>query len=381
MRLSLLEYLVCPDCQVALDCQATVENGDSIETGTLCCPQCEERYPIVRGIPRFVTVERPLSGKSVETADAFGWEWQEFRELHDLATYEAQFLDWIHPIKPEFFQGKVVLDAGCGMGRFSLVSSAFGAKIVLAVDASNAVQAAYDNAQDFPRVHVIQADIHHLPLQRGQCAQVDFVFSIGVLHHLDNPKAGFNALIQHLRPDGTIFAWVYGRENNGWLVNVVNPIRTILTARLPRRALYVLSWLITAGLHPILKLVYCPAKGAGSPGWLREILPYSDYLTWLAEFQFRHTHHVVFDHLVAPVAFYLRREEFEAWFHKAGMEVIDISWRNKNSWRGHGRFARACTGGGAPTTYQPVIVRFGSGSCTRSVEQQLELLTLRGLSV
>jgi SAM-dependent methyltransferase/uncharacterized protein YbaR (Trm112 family) len=346
MKLGLLEYLVCPHCQVALDCQATTQNGDSIETGVLCCPRCEERFPILRGIPRFVTVERPLSGKNVETAEAFGWEWQKFRKLRDLAICEAQFLDWTYPIAPEFFRGKVVLDAGCGMGRFSLVSSKFGAKMVLAIDASDAVEAVPDNARDFSNVHVIQGDIHHLPLRRGQDAQVDFAFSIGVLHHLDDPQAGFNALVEHLRRDGTIFVWVYGRENNGWVVNVINPIRTMLTSRLPHRALYVLSWLIAAGLHPILTLIYRPANAAGTPGWLRKLLPYNDYLAWLGQFQFSYTHNVVFDHLVAPVAFYLRREEFEAWFHKAGMEVINISWRNQNSWRGHGRLTRAGMGNG-----------------------------------
>jgi SAM-dependent methyltransferase len=284
-----------------------------------------------------VTVEQPLSGKNVQTTDAFGWQWQKFRKVSDLATYEAQFLDWIYPIEPEFFKEKVVLDAGCGMGRFSLVSSTFGAKMVLAIDASGAVEAAHDNAWHFPNVHVIQADIHHLPLRRAQDAQIDFVFSIGVLHHLDDPQAGFNALIQHIPRHGTIFVWVYGRENNGWVVNLVNPIRSMLTSRLPHRALYVLSWLITAGLHPILKLIYRPANAAGTPGWLRELLPYNDYLAWLGQFQFSYTHNVVFDHLVAPVAFYLRQEEFKTWFHKAGVEVIDISWRNRNSWRGHGR--------------------------------------------
>jgi 2-polyprenyl-3-methyl-5-hydroxy-6-metoxy-1,4-benzoquinol methylase/uncharacterized protein YbaR (Trm112 family) len=343
MKWSLIEYLVCPACQVGLNCQTTTEDGDEIEEGMLCCPRCEKRYPILRSIPRFVTAERPLSGKNVETADAFGWEWQKFSKLHHLAIYELQFLDWIYPIEPEFFKGKVVLDAGCGMGRFSLVSSKFGAKMVLAIDASDAVEAARDNTRDFSNVHVIQADIHHLPLRRDQDAQVDFVFSIGVLHHMDDPQAGFNALAQHLRCEGTVFVWVYGRENNDWLVNVVNPVRTMLTSRLPRRTLHVLSWLVTAGLHPILKLVYRPANAANAPRWLRKTLPYNDYLAWLAQFGFRHNHHVVFDHLVAPVAFYLRREEFEAWFRGAGMEVINISWRNQNSWRGHGRFAHVDT--------------------------------------
>ena len=340
MKRDLLSYLVCPGCQIPLGCQATIEHDSDVETGVLRCTQCGADYPILRGIPRFVTVERPLSGRNVETASAFGWEWQEFNRLHDLATCQAQFLDWIYPITPDFLKGKVVLDAGCGMGRFSVVSSTFGAKMVLAVDASDSVEAAYDNARHYSNVHVIQANIHHLPLRCSPDGQVDFVFSIGVLHHLDDPQAGFNALVQHLRRDGTLFAWVYGRENNGWLINAVNPFRTGLTSRLPRRALYALSWVITAGLYPVLKLIYRPANAAGAPGWLHKVLPYNDYLAWLGQFQFRYNHNVVFDHLVAPVAFYLRREEFEAWFCDAGMEIIDLSWRNQNSWRGHGRFAQ-----------------------------------------
>ncbi len=344
MKRILLDYLVCPECQTSLECRVATETLEEIETGWLNCPRCGVDYPIVRGVPRFVTGEHPLSGDNVKTADAFGWQWQKFSELHDMAAYENQFLDWVYPITPDFFQGKVVLDAGCGNGRFSLVSSQFGARHVLAVDASEAVEAAYHNARSLANVHVIQGDIHRLPLRRGPAAQVDFAFSIGVLHHLDVPQAGFKVLVNHLRPDGTIFVWIYGRENNGWLVNGVNPIRTLLTSRLPRPALYALSWLITVGLHPLVKLIYHPA-----PNWLRPKLPYGDYFAWLGQFGFYHNHHVVFDHLSAPVAFYLRREEFEAWFHNAGLKLIDLSWRNQNSWRGHGHFN--------PTPVEPVAVK------------------------
>lgn len=340
MKPILLEYLVCPDCQATLVCDVVTEKEGDIEKGTLNCSQCGKDYPIVRGIPRFITADYPLLENNVRTVDAFGWQWQKFDQLHDLLDYERQFLDWVYPISPEFFQDKVVLDAGCGMGRFSLVSSKFGAKLVLAIDASQSVEAARNNTHNVSNIQVIQADISNLPLRRTRQAQVDFCFSIGVLHHLDNPQAGFNALVRHLKPDGTIYAWVYGRENNGWVINVVNPIRTMLTSRLPRHALYVLSWLITCGLHPLLKIVYAPANTKDTLHWLRKILPYADYLVWLSQFEFRHNHHVVFDHLVAPVAFYLRREEFEAWFREANLELINLSWRNSNSWRGHGRLPK-----------------------------------------
>ncbi|NOY81867.1 MAG: methyltransferase domain-containing protein [Kiritimatiellaeota bacterium] len=338
MRSELLAYLACPDCESALTCKTDKAESDEIISGVLRCTECGQEFPVVRGIPRFVTSVRPLQGRNADTAKAFGWEWQEFHELHDLATYRAQFLDWVHPLQPEFIRGKVILDAGCGMGRFSLVCHELGAAMVLAVDAGEAVEAARENARDFPRVHVIQGDINRLPLKRGDQARIDFIFSIGVLHHLDDPKAGFTALTRHLRADGSIFCWVYGRENNGWIVNLVNPVRRVLTSHLPRRVLYALSWVLTLGLHPAARLIYRPVARNPRLNSLRRVLFYFDYLAWLGQFGFRHTHHVVFDHLVAPVAFYIFREELEKWFSDAGLELVRMSWRNRNSWRAYGRF-------------------------------------------
>lgn len=334
MKRVVLEYLVCPACQATLRCVVDEEKAGEIESGALACTGCDAVYPIIRGIPRFVTTEAPLQGQNEETADAFGWEWQEFRELHSIETYKAQFLDWIHPLKPSFFADKVILDAGCGMGRFSLISSQFGAKQVLAIDASDAVEAARENARPFDNVHVIQGDINRLPLRKAGNGQIDFAFSIGVLHHLDDPKAGFLSIVQHLTEGGSIFGWVYGRENNDWIVHGLNPVRTTLTSRLPRQVLYGVSWGITAVLHPALKFAYNP-KGVLS--FTRGFLPYRDYLTWLSQYSFRHNHHVVFDHLVAPVAFYISQEEFSSWFREADLQVVSMTWRNRNSWRGHGQ--------------------------------------------
>jgi SAM-dependent methyltransferase len=259
----------------------------------------------------------PLESGQRRTVEAFGWEWQTFRHLP--ADEQKQFLDWIHPLGAEFFVDKVVLDAGCGMGRFAVASAAFGARDVLAIDLSDAVEAAAENARDRANVHVVQADIHHLPLRPGSA---DFAFCIGVLHHLPEPERGFRCLVDQVKPGGAVFAWVYGRENNGWLVRVVNPIRERVASRLPRRMLLRLSFVLALGLHPLGKLArLCP-------------LPYRAYLRWLGEYGFRHTHHVVFDHLVAPTAFYIRRDEFAAWFTRAGLGSPSLTWRNRNSWRG-----------------------------------------------
>jgi uncharacterized protein YbaR (Trm112 family)/ubiquinone/menaquinone biosynthesis C-methylase UbiE len=341
MKTRLLDFLVCPACAGALTCSAGTTHGDEIMTGQLVCQSCNAAYPIRRGIPRLLP--ETILAEQQRTAEAFGWEWQEFRQLHTTGRYREQFQDWIHPIQPDFFADKVVLDAGCGMGRFAMVSAEFGAREVLAVDVSQAVEAAADNARDYPTVHVIQADIFHLPFPRRSpdgdphAAVIDFAYSIGVLHHLPDPEGGFAAISQHLKDDGALFAWVYGRENNDWIVRVVNPIRESVSSRLPRRVLYALSLALALPLQVILKLLYSPRSTHPAARALRPRLPYRAYLTWLAGFGLRHNHHVIFDHLVAPTAYYIPRADFAAWFERAGFEDVTLSWRNQNSWRGFGR--------------------------------------------
>ncbi len=85
--------------------------------------------------------------------------------------------------------------------------------------------------------------------------------------------------------------------------------------------------------HGAVKLVYTPVCSTRLFG----VLPLHDYLYSLSPFNFRQNYNIVYDHLVAPVALYLRREEFEGWFRRRDMHDVRISWRNKNSLRGFGR--------------------------------------------
>lgn len=335
MKPRLVEMLSCPECHGTLACESEEISDQEILSGRLTCSGCEAVYPIVRGIPRFVP--GAVSAPQQRTVNAFGWEWQKFAELD--APSEEQFLDWIYPLDKPFFVGKTVLDAGCGQGRWSERAAAFGAREVVGIDLSEAVEVAQTKAARIPNMHVLQADIYKLPFARP----FDFAFSIGVLHHLPEPEQGFHSVVKHLAPGGSIHAWVYGRENNGWLVYVGNPVREKITSRLPRRVLYALSFVVTAALQPVLLLFYRSQRGE-APRGLSRLLPYRGYLSWLAQFGFQHNHHVVFDHLVAPTAFYIRRSEFEAWFRRAGLRNTRLSWRNQNSWRGYGEVPEVARG-------------------------------------
>jgi hypothetical protein len=126
---------------------------------------------------------------------------------------------------------------------------------------------------------------------------------------------------------------VYGREGNGWIVHVVTPMRERFTSHLPHGVLDTLSALITMPLFAATKLLYKPLRKTP----LRKALPYEPYLSYIADFPYREQRSIVFDHLVAPVAYYLRRDEFAQWYQRAGLGDVKIEHHNANSWRGFGR--------------------------------------------
>ena len=290
MKRRLLKYLVCPECKNSFRLKIKEKSADEIVSADLICRSCGKSYPVVGGIPRILPM---LSKIEKKTAAAFGYEWKNFREHYGY--YEAQFISWISPIKPDFFKGEVVLDAGCGMGRNLYYAAKYGAKDVIGIDLSEAVEPAYHLTKDLPNVHIVQADLYHLPFRR--C--FDFIFSIGVLHHLPDPRKGFDSLLGVLKKKGTISVWVYGREGNFLVRTLGSFIRVNITSRLPHSLLKALCYPLAAALHVLTKYIYKPLNLS----WL----PYGKYFIALAGFDFRNKLSIIFDHLVPPVAFYISR--------------------------------------------------------------------------
>lgn len=331
MKQRLLEYLACPACggEIRLLSVAKRDARDILE-GDLDCADCASHFPIVRGVPRFAALGKVEEEKAA-TAANFGWQWQHFTQ-HD-EKYEQQFLGWIAPVKPDFFEDKIILEGGCGKGRHTQLAARWGAREIIGIDLSAAVETAFAATREQDNAHIIQADIYQLPLKQV----FDYAFSVGVLHHLPDPRSGFRSLASKVKAGGHLSAWVYGAENNGWITRWVNPLREGFTSKINKRALLHLSKLPTAALYAATKLIYGPLNRRAGGAALARRLFYNDYMNTLSRFGWREQHTIVFDHLVAPTAYYISREEFEEWWEETGAREVVIGWHNKNSWRGVGR--------------------------------------------
>lgn len=327
MKEKLLNLLACPTCGGDLFVAHESKRIDKeIIEGILTCRKSSHEYKIVRGVPRFADLSKIEQDKA-ETAENFGWQWTHFTQEN--AKYSEQFLGWLQPVKKDFFADKIVLEGGCGKGRHTRLAAEWGAAEVVGVDLSASVETAFAATQDLPNAHIVQADIYKLPFKRP----FDYAFSVGVLHHTPDPKKAFLSLASKVKKGGAISAWIYGAENNEWITNYVNPIREGFTSKINQPALYQLSKLPTLGVFLASKLVYKPL--GKTP--LRKKLFYHDYLTHLGSFGWREQHNIVFDHLVAPTAFYIPKKEFENWWREINAEDVQIIWHNENSWCGFGK--------------------------------------------
>jgi SAM-dependent methyltransferase len=212
MSHELISLLRCPRCRRYL-----ANAGEP--SPELVCQACDAHYPIKAGVPR-------LAGEGYSAS--FGRQWNRYdvqRVEEDDATFRVKT-----GVNPADLRGLLVLDAGCGGGRYCSVAGRHGARVV-GVDLSSAVEKAKTLCSNLPDVEIVQADLLNLPVAE---ACFDLAFSIGVLHHTPDPRRAFAEVARRVRPGGRLSVWLYRRNKapQEWLNTGLRALSTRLPARL-----------------------------------------------------------------------------------------------------------------------------------------------------
>jgi SAM-dependent methyltransferase len=367
MKKSFLNLVVCPLCRGALRCESFQE-GESgqIESGFIAC-ECGAKYPLIGGIPRLLPPalqsmlwemhpeffrahrerlpkellpeEESQAGLKVEdqalkaqrdTARSFGYEWQAFSEM--LPDYDSNFRWYFERFAAASFAGKRILDAGCGTGRHTFHMARSADCEVVAMDFSQAIEVAARNNRENPNTHFVQADIYHPPFAPDS---FDFVYSLGVLHHLPDPEKGFRTLLPLLKTGEYMNIYLYWNleTESAWrraALSVVTNVRRV-TTRMPHGLLKKLSWLIAAGFQ--VAFVY-PSRALARFKPTRSLadrVPLGHY----RKYSFRVLYTDQFDRFSAPIENRYGRAEVMGWFERAGMD--DVVILGGAGWRASGR--------------------------------------------
>jgi SAM-dependent methyltransferase len=281
------------------------------ETNGLVCVRCGRKYPQVNSVVRFVDAQH--------YAGSFGFQWQAFRQTQlDNEASDRSEKDFRRRtgFEPKDLAGKLVLDVGCGMGRFAEVATRWGARVV-GVDLSVAAEVAQENLKDRRtdkngQAVFFQADVFHLPFAPES---FDYIYSLGVLHHTPDCKAAFEALPRLLKPGGRIAIWLYSRYHNWYRMS--DAYRKV-TRRMPPQWLHNFCYAVVPlyGVHQVLRKI--PLVGRVASGALAYMIPMSfnpdpkwrvlDTFDWYSPwYQSKHTYEEVF-----------------RWFESCGLENLRV---------------------------------------------------------
>jgi len=278
-----------PDLLALLRCSICGSSLGAQEAGCRCSA-CGREFPSVRGVLRFV------DGQNY--ADNFGYQWQKFSRTQLLPDFAELNFRRKTGLRVEDLKGKMVLDVGCGMGRFAEVATRWGAKVV-GVDLSSAAEVAVRNLADRDFV-AVQADVLALPFAPES---FDCIYSIGVLHHTPDCEKAFKTLPQYLKPGGSIAVWLYSGYNNWYRFS--DQYRK-LTHRIPAHKLHTFFRVVVPVLYWINRgLRAVPVVGKSLAAFVQYVFPVNlgpnpevrilDTLDWYSpKYQSKHTYEQIF---------------------------------------------------------------------------------------
>jgi SAM-dependent methyltransferase len=265
-----------------------------------------------------------------KTADAFATSWNTL-PAGSIYTYE-QFEDWLNPLTKKDIENKSVLELGCGNGSLLVHITRWNPSKLEGVELGDSIRSAYKNivATGFKNAKITKHD-----LTTFESDGFDIVYCIGVIHHLKNPKEGFDAVLRNVKKGGRFHCWVYAKEGNAVIMYIVDPIRK-LVSKLP--------WWFTKYFvaTPLVVPYYVYAKLISlfrNISFVKQ-LPLYEYSCWIAQREFLFFRHIAFDQLVTPHTIYIEKTTIQKWLDSN--PTIDpastsIIFRNGNSWKFGGK--------------------------------------------
>ena len=267
----LFPLLICPRCRSGLSFEADGTDSDGYLVHRSA--SCQEEYPVIGGVPRLLlgrhrsavarrhadwfgrTARRVTmrsrwqqEGAASAVVEGFDYEWSKFKRVQ--TAEQKRTFDLYFDLVPAtaFDRDALVLDAGSGAGRWAVEAASRGPRIV-ATDLGSSIELTRANT-DPERVGCVQADLHDLPFRDGA---FDWAYSLGVLHHVDDPRRALAQIVGAVRLGGLVLLYLYyALDNRGIAYRALHaPVTAarVVVSRLPRPAAMLFSGLAAAVLY------------------------------------------------------------------------------------------------------------------------------------
>jgi len=203
------EIFICPICKSKL-------NFKYEDNKVICVSDKKHCFDFRNGVIDFSNIDNEVDPNQTKSKDSFGLEWSVFYPKLGLSDKEfdhekQMFLRYTRSM-PHFFADKIILDAGCGNGRYSnIVSKISKPDIFILSDISDSIYEAKNNLAHLKNAYFVKCDMNNI--NKFLNIEIDYAFSIGVLHHTPDAKKSFKSIAETVKKGGFLSCYVYGKGN------------------------------------------------------------------------------------------------------------------------------------------------------------------------
>ena len=143
------------------------------------------------------------------TVESFGEEWDKFDAFskEEISQVGNEYFDIVDL---DGLKNASVLDVGCGTGRWTKFIAPYVSHVD-SIDPSKAVYSAAKLLEKEDNVRLSIASVSNLPFPEGS---FDFVFSLGVLHHIPDTQQAMKDAVKMVKKNGQFLVYLYYSLDN-----------------------------------------------------------------------------------------------------------------------------------------------------------------------
>tara|TARA_Y100000590_G_scaffold367130_1_gene426954 strand:- start:310 stop:1092 length:783 start_codon:yes stop_codon:yes gene_type:complete len=247
----------------------------------------------------------------------FGSQFKQHDKIDNYWGSVDMLKDIVKPFDLNLIKNKIVSEIGIGSGRIIKNLAKFYPKKIYAVEPSDSIEVAKRNNQD-SKIDILYKKISGQNINFN--SEIDYIFSLGVLHHIPDPDKVCRNIYNSLKKGGKAIIWLYGKENNFLYIIIFNNLRKI-TKFLPDFLLNIISFLLNCFLS--IYIFLCNFINLPLKKYINEVLK---------KCSFKKRHYIIFDQLNPAYSKYYTREEVKALLENSGFKKVEIFNRHNYSW-------------------------------------------------
>ena len=258
-----------------------------------------------------------ISNKKKDSISDFGKQFKYHNNINDYWGSQEILNDIVNPFDLSLIKNKIICEMGVGSGRILKNLIKLSPKKIYAVEPSEAIAIAKKN-NEYSEVEILFKKIPGQMINFRN--EIDYIFSIGVIHHIPEAEIVCKKIYESLKPKGKFIIWLYGKEGNELYLFVFNNLRK-LTRLMPDKLLNLFS--VFLNLFLSVYIFFCKYFN----------LPLKKYMiNVLKKCSFEKRKYVIFDQLNPSYSKYYTKQDLETLLTKAGFKKFELFNRHQYSW-------------------------------------------------